>query len=162
MNLLQGITEPLEVGAEGYIAVSGLAVVTIFLLYVQKNISAVNRRLKIEGIALGVILIFPCITYAFNGFTEVSHHWLFIVDFYLSVVIAVMLPYLFHIPVKKKREVCLGNINIYYVVYWSCLVEKSQYLFISSLYFSVFIGGGFWKTDKVFSKKGSSILSGFC
>ena len=138
LNLLQGITEPLEVGAEGYIAVSGLAVVTIFLLYVQKNISAVNRRLKIEGIALGVILIFPCITYAFNGFTEVSHHWLFIVDFYLSVVIAVMLPYLFHIPVKKKREVCLATL-IYIMLYIGVVLWKRASIYLSVVFILVYL-----------------------
>ena len=67
-----------------------------------------------------------------------SHHWLFIVDFYLSVVIAVMLPYLFHIPVKKKREVCLATL-IYIMLYIGVILWKRASIYLSVVFILVYL-----------------------
>ena len=57
-------------------------------------------------------MIFPIATYVFNGFSGINHRWFFIINFYLAVVTATMLPVLFITNTEKKRALAWGNIDV--------------------------------------------------
>lgn len=115
-SLFHGLVGIDEIGIHGYLGVTTLAVLAVVSLVTRRKKNILEKKLCVFGIIALFLAIFPIGSYLFNGGIGFNHRFLFVLDFYLCVVLAVMFPKLFELDLREKKKLFISAV-IYIMVY---------------------------------------------
>lgn len=115
-SLIHGLVGIDEIGIHGYLGVTTLAVLAVVSLVTRRKKNILEKKLCVFGIIALFLAIFPIGSYLFNGGIGFNHRFLFVLDFYLCVVLAVMFPKLFELDLREKKKLFISAV-IYIMVY---------------------------------------------
>lgn len=103
-DLITGLTGTNEIGIHGFIGISTLAVLSVFMLYTSKAEGRI-KELKVWGVILALMALMPLGSYLSTGFLGFNHRFLFACIFYFSILIVVMLPKMLMAGIQQKKKV---------------------------------------------------------
>ena len=115
-SLIHGLVGIDEIGIHGYLGVTTLAVLAVVSLVTRRKKNILEKTLCVFGIIALFLAIFPIGSYLFNGGIGFNHRFLFVLDFYLCVVLAVMFPKLFELDLREKKKLFISVVT-YIMIY---------------------------------------------
>ena len=118
-NFIRSIVDMEGIGTQGYISLSGIALIGIVhLLYFPRK----NRRLLLSQLILYTLaFLVPVLTMVFSGFAGKTQRWCFIYSFWTSLITACALPGLLKGDGQGHRF-CLNAFLIYVVIYLAATI----------------------------------------
>jgi len=142
-QLLTGFLTTNRIGLHGILGFSGIALLCIGMLFIQKNQAV--RQVKIGILTGWIVFCIPVLVLLFNGFVGKTNRWTFVFSMIVALAVVLMVPGLFALQEQKRKRlrIMIVIVTIFEIGLYLLAGEKMEYSYLLFMVLGlIFTAGG--------------------